>query len=490
VLRQVGRYQIHDAIAAGGMASVHIGRMVGPLGFSRTVAIKCLHPQFAQDGEFALMLLDEARLCARIHHPYVVPTLDVVSEGGDLLVVMEYVHGESLSRLVRASKERGLPIDPHVAAALMVQVLEGLHAAHEVTDESGVHLGLVHRDVSPQNVLVSAEGVAKVIDFGVAKALGRAQTTRDGQLKGKVAYMSPEQLHGDPVTRATDVFAASIVLWELLSGARLFQRDDPKVTLGKVLECRMEPPSQHAPQVDGALDAVVMKGLARDPAQRFAAATEMAAALEPWALPAPPSRVAAWVQSLCHEELTSRRARIAQIERSGSAPASGSPARPTPPAGLEQAEGTAAPNTASSLSTVTPVAPAVTSRPRGRTAAAAIAAVVVAVAGIAVVVRMARPIAPPAAAIPPASPAPTPTPMPMPIAAATASSVSVETLGVDAAARGSLVTSAAGPPPSATRRPWPARSAPAVPRSDNCSMPYVLDAEGHKHYKRECLREP
>jgi serine/threonine-protein kinase len=486
VLRQVGRYQIHDAIAAGGMATVHIGRMVGPLGFSRTVAIKCLHPQFAQDGEFALMLLDEARLCARIHHPHVVPTLDVVAEGGDLLVVMEYVHGESLSRLWRASKERGLPIDPHVAAALMVQGLQGLHAAHEVTDESGVHLGLVHRDVSPQNVLVSAEGVAKVIDFGVAKALGRAQTTRDGQLKGKVAYMSPEQLHGDPVTRATDVFAASIVLWELLSGARLFQRDDPKVTFGKVLECRVEPPSQHAP-VDRALDAVVMKGLARDPAQRFATAAEMAAALEPWALPAPPSRVAAWVESLCHEELTSRRARIAQIERSG-----GPPAVSTPAAGIEAAENTAAPNTASSLSTVTPVSPVLASGPfRRKTAAAAVVALVVAVVGIVVVVRMARPIAPRAAAVPAASLMPAASsPTFMPAAAAAAGSVSMGPLGVEAGAGGSVATSAPDAPASATKRVWPGRSAPAVPRSNNCSTPYVLDAEGHKRYKRECLREP
>src|SRR5262245_60206940 len=174
--RIIGRYALHDAIASGGMATVHLGKLLGAVGFARTVAIKRLHAQFAKDPDFVAMFLDEARIAGRIRHPNVVPILDFVQDDGELLLVMEYVHGESLARLARSwrtSTGQGVPVP--IALSIMSAALYGLHAAHEATDERGAPLDIVHRDVSPQNILVSHDGVARVVDFGVAKAAGRMQ---------------------------------------------------------------------------------------------------------------------------------------------------------------------------------------------------------------------------------------------------------------------------------------------------------------------------
>src|ERR1700722_19086734 len=211
----IGRYVIYGKIAQGGMASVHLGCLQGAAGFSRTVAVKRLHSHLAEEPEFLSTMIDEARLAARIHHPNVVPTLDVVAEGGELLVVMEYVRGESLSRLLRAESGRERRVPLPIASAIMVAALHGLHAAHEATSDRGTPLGIVHRDVSPQNILVGVDGVARIIDFGVAKAAGRLQTTRDGVVKGKVPYMAPEQLAALEVTRLVDVYAMGAILWEM-----------------------------------------------------------------------------------------------------------------------------------------------------------------------------------------------------------------------------------------------------------------------------------
>src|SRR5450432_3116813 len=185
-VRVIGRYALYGKLAAGGMATVHFGRLLGPAGFSRTVAIKRLHPQFAKDPEFVAMFLDEARLAARIHHPNVIATLDVVALEGELFLVLEYVQGESFASLLRAARDRRTPVPLPVVSAVMTGVLHGLHAAHEAKNERGEPLRLVHRDVSPHNVLVGADGVPRVLDFGIAKAAGRLQTTREGHLKGKL----------------------------------------------------------------------------------------------------------------------------------------------------------------------------------------------------------------------------------------------------------------------------------------------------------------
>lgn len=312
--RIVGRYVLHDEIASGGMATVRFGRLLGPVGFSRTVAIKCLHPQFAKDPEFSAMFLDEARLAARVRHPNVVPILDVVALEGDLFLVMEFVQGESLSKLLRVIRQRKARVPLRVTASIMSGVLEGLHAAHEARSEQGEPLNIVHRDVSPQNVIVGLDGVSRVLDFGVAKAAGRIQSTREGQLKGKLAYMAPEQLRAGAVDRRTDIYAAAVVLWECLTGRRLFKADDEIGIFGMVLEGKIDPPSALVPTLPKGYDEVTMRGLHRDPAKRWQTAQDMAIGLEKVAGVASPREVGAWVEQLAKDTLAKRAERIAEIE--------------------------------------------------------------------------------------------------------------------------------------------------------------------------------
>ncbi len=316
-LRVVGRYALYGEIASGGMATVYLGRLLGPVGFSRTVAIKCLHPQFAKDPDFMSMFLDEARLAARIQHPNAVQTLDVVATETDLFLVMEYVQGESLARLVRESNTKREPIPTAIVAAIMCGMLHGLHAVHEARDEHGVALGIVHRDISPQNVLVGVDGVPRVLDFGVAKAAGRLQTTREGQLKGKLAYMAPEQLSGSaPITRQTDIYSATVVLWEALTGQRLHDGENEAQIFGRVLQGEIPPPSHIVPDLPSSLDQVVARGANRDPNLRFASAREMALTLEACVRPATTTEVGTWVEHLAHQKLTKRAKQVTELESS------------------------------------------------------------------------------------------------------------------------------------------------------------------------------
>lgn len=312
--RRIGRYALYREIAAGGMATVHLGRLLGPVGFARTVAIKRLHPQFAKDPDFATMFLDEARLAARIRHPNVVSTLDVVSTDGELFLVMDYVQGESLSRLMRRHRQLGEPIDLPIIIAIMVNLLHGLHAAHEARSERGEPLNIVHRDVSPHNVLLGVDGVARVVDFGVAKAAGRVQSTRDGQVKGKLAYMAPEQVSCKEVDRRSDVYAATIVLWEMLAGKQLFEGDQGGIVY-QILQGKVPSPSKYAPQTLPELDDICQKGLSLEPAMRFSSALELADALEAVVPAASARQVGLWVERMARTTLEERSALVAEVER-------------------------------------------------------------------------------------------------------------------------------------------------------------------------------
>jgi eukaryotic-like serine/threonine-protein kinase len=302
-LLRIGRYSIYGEIAKGGMATVHYGRLEGPAGFARTVAVKRLHGQFARDPEFVEMFLDEARLAARIHHPNVVSTIDVLAQGDELFLVLEYVHGTSVSALSRSAHAIGDGIPLPIACAIVCGALHGLHAAHEATNDRGEPLEIVHRDVSPQNILVGKDGIARVLDFGVAKAIGRLHETQDGSVKGKVSYMAPEQLRGGPVDRRADIYAAGAVLWELCTGEKLFAAMSEAELVSKVLAGAQAPPSARRPEVSRAIDAVVMRALSREPSARFGTARQMALALEEAGAIASVVELGDWVTALIGDEL-------------------------------------------------------------------------------------------------------------------------------------------------------------------------------------------
>jgi ABC-type sugar transport system substrate-binding protein len=311
----IGRYVLYGEIASGGMAAVYFGRMLGPAGFARPVAIKRLHAQFARDPAFVRMLLDEGRLAARIQHPNVVPTLDIVTHEEEVFIVLEYVPGVSLSQLVRVVRNSGAVIPPIICVSIVAGMLQGLHAAHEAKDDHGAHLELVHRDVSPQNALVGADGVVRLIDFGIAKAVSRLQTTRQGELKGKLAYMAPEQVRGEPVTRRTDVYSASIILWEMLTSRRLFEGENEAHLLQKLLTYDPPAPSSICPDVPPSLDRTVLRGLAREPSQRFGSAREMAAHIQACIGVSSPMDVSDWVERNAGDAIREQAARVETMER-------------------------------------------------------------------------------------------------------------------------------------------------------------------------------
>ena len=315
-VRHIGRYALHGELAAGGMASVHLGRLLGPVGFSRTVAIKRLHPQNARDPEFVAMFLDEARLVSRIKHPNVVPTLDVVTLEGEVFLVMEYVHGSPVSRLMMALGKRKERMPVNIAVAIALGMLEGLHAAHEAKNENGVPLGIVHRDVSPQNVIVGTDGVARVLDFGIAKAAERLQHTEDGSFKGKLGYMPPDVLSGGSIDRRADLWGVAVVLWEMLVGKRLFfNSESPHALVRMIVEGEVMGPGTRREGVSQALDDVILRALAKDPKDRYQDAREFALALEDAARPSSNRAIGEWLGVLMADELEERAGVIEAIER-------------------------------------------------------------------------------------------------------------------------------------------------------------------------------
>ncbi len=314
LVMRIGRYVMHDEIASGGMGAVHLGLALGSGGFSRLVAIKRLHPHLASLPAALAAFMDEARLSARVHHPNVVATLDVLDHDGELLLVMDYVHGTSLAALADAARSADTKIPVAVAVAITIDVLSGLHAIHDAKSEKGDPLSIVHRDISPQNILVGGDGNARVADFGIAKAATRLQTTTDGRIKGKLRYMAPEQFLNMPLDPRTDAFSAGIVLWELLTGTRLFEASSEGAVVARVLEGVILPPSRHSPDLSPDLDAVVLRSLSRKPEERFASCRDMASALRAVVAPAPADDVGRWVQSLVGDLLRERATRVAQIE--------------------------------------------------------------------------------------------------------------------------------------------------------------------------------
>jgi serine/threonine-protein kinase len=257
------------------MATLFLARRVGAAGFSKHVAIKVVHPHLAEDPNFVQMFVDEALLSAQIQHPNVVHVEELRQVDGAHFLVMEYVSGCALSQLLRELAKRGRRLSPQLAVHIAVRIEDGLHAAHELRDPDGSLLGVVHRDVSPQNVLLAWEGHVKLIDFGVAKARFRSVQTTGSTLKGKIRYMAPEQAIGRPVDRRSDVYALGVVLWEMLTMKRLFHADNDFALLELVRQPRVTPPSQLVTDVSPELDRVVMKALAPRVEERYQTARQL-----------------------------------------------------------------------------------------------------------------------------------------------------------------------------------------------------------------------
>ena len=458
-----GQYRLYSEIGAGGMASVCLARFIGSAGFSRTVAIKRPLPALQKDHDFRQLAVSEARIAARVQHPNVVATLDLIESGQELLVVMEYVHGEALAALLELARQRGERVPLDVAVSLLVGALRGLAAMHQARDESGRCLSLVHRDVSPQNILCGADGVSRIADFGLAKAAGYTPLSDPGVFKGKLAYASPEQLELQPLTFASDVYSAGVVAWELLTGVRLHRNVTAPDVVAQVLHGSAPAPSSLAPQVPAALDAVLACALARDPARRYASALAMAHALEAALRPASVDAVAEWVQTLASESLRARAEQIRLAESESISPLEAGAARDTSGPG------------ASDRVTI------------ARRAALKVGALA---AGVFMVwfgveqfwPRVVPPVPPGAAAPTPLQPAVWPAPP-----AATSLAVNVARLDAGASdGRASDGRAAPGARPPARASEAPARAAPRGAEAADCTPPFSLDAQGIRHMKPGC----
>jgi serine/threonine-protein kinase len=277
---RLGKYYLLALIGHGGMGEIFLAKRAGPAGFEKLLVIKRILPNLARNPEFVEMFLDEARVAARLNHPNVVQVYEVAKDGPHYYMAMEYVDGQSLSKLVRESIRGNRFPQPEFFARILSYTLEGLHHAHTLSDHSGNHLGIVHRDVSPQNIMITYDGGVKLLDFGIAKARTRIVQTQTGAIKGKYSYMSPEQCWGRPLDARSDVFAAGIILFEVCTGRRLFKTDSDLATMKKITEEPIPEPRAINPHLPPPLEAVIRKALEKDPDRRYESAEAMRNDLE------------------------------------------------------------------------------------------------------------------------------------------------------------------------------------------------------------------
>ncbi len=310
--RKFGRYEALFRIASGGMAEVFAGRVRGEGGFEKLVAIKRMLPHLADDPEFVSMFLDEARVAANVSSAHVVSTLDIGrTEDGALFIVMDLVLGLSLSELRAVARKRRVPMPPEVCVDILAQAAQGLHDAHEARTAGGQLLGLVHRDVSPQNLLIGAEGRTRLTDFGIAHATqARMTETEHGKVKGKFAYFSPEQSRGEILDRRSDVFALGVVGWEMLAGCRLFARDTPINTIGAVRSGPIPSLDQVREDIDPTLAKAIDRALKRPVDERYETARDMAEALRGVYGTGALGEVEGYVKALRPERIVQLEARI------------------------------------------------------------------------------------------------------------------------------------------------------------------------------------
>src|SRR5262245_46480097 len=277
--QSVGNYQLIKKLATGGMAEVWLANQIGIEGFNRHIVVKRFLPHLSEDPEFVQMFLNEAKIASRFNHPNIAQIYDLGQGDGQYFIAMEFIHGEDLGRLMRKAWSTGQWIARPLAIRIIAEACKGLYYAHTRTDESGRPLRVVHRDISPQNILISFDGSVKLVDFGIAKAADQASLTKSGAIKGKFAYMAPEQAAGKPLDARADLFAIGLVLYELLTGVRPLKRESELGTLQAALECKIDPPSMVA-DVPPDLDPVVMRSLAKSADDRYRDARQFQVALE------------------------------------------------------------------------------------------------------------------------------------------------------------------------------------------------------------------
>lgn len=271
-----------ERLAAGGMADVFRAQQTGYGDFVRVVAVKRVLPQFASDEEFKKMFQFEVNLCARFSHPNIAQVFRTDEAQGYLFLVMEFIDGKNIAQLQRVAEERGIRIPVEIACFIIAEAAKALDYAHDCHDDRGRPMNVIHRDISPQNIMISYDGNVKVVDFGIARAADRAEFTDAGIVKGKVPYMSPEQAKGDPIDRRTDVFALGVVFHELLTQRRLFKGDNRAATMDRIARGMIAPPSSINPTVGAELDQIVLRALMRNPNERFASAKDLLRQLTPY----------------------------------------------------------------------------------------------------------------------------------------------------------------------------------------------------------------
>jgi serine/threonine protein kinase len=332
---RLGKYQLLRRLATGGMAELFLARTTAMAGFEKLVVLKRILPQHAESDDFIKMFLTEARLAATLHHPNIVQVYDIGEEGGHYFFTMEWVQGQDLRRIVRAARKASVPIPLEHVLHIIAGVAAGLDHAHGKVDTDGTPLGIVHRDVSPSNVLVTYDGAVKLVDFGIAKAAAFQSNTVAGTLKGKVPYMSPEQCRGEAVDRRSDIFSIGTLLWEMTTGSRLFAGDNEIAIINRVARGDVPLPTSVRPDYPPELEPIVMRALHADPTQRYQQAVDLQIDLEDFSrehrLPVSSARMGKFMRDLFAEEIATSAAQLQSVRRDTSGPVPALPQDSLPP---------------------------------------------------------------------------------------------------------------------------------------------------------------
>ncbi len=316
-----GKYSLIDRIAVGGMAEIFLARQAGIENFEKTIVIKRIRPHLSKQPNFVKMFLNEAKLAAQLNHPNIVQIYDLGKISESYFIAMEYVFGRDMRRIIPKADALGIPFPMVYALKIASSVCEGLYYAHQKTDTYGTALNIVHRDVTPENIFVSFDGTVKVLDFGIAKAANQIEQTRAGEIKGKLSYMSPEQCMGKPLDNRSDLFSLGTVLYEWLTGFKLFTGDSEVAILKSITEGKIYAPSYFKADIPEGVEAILMKALEKDRERRYQTAWDMQYDIDQFLsqYEFTPSNIhlANFLKQLFNDELEDEKARVANLKKPG-----------------------------------------------------------------------------------------------------------------------------------------------------------------------------